>query len=674
MRGHGQPAVVIWTLVGVTVLCLLWFARGVVASWARVQASRCLEQHSASAALERLDWYGWLAPDDGRADLLRATAFRHLKRDEHVYFAVLESARRKGVPRAEIEREARLYAIESGTLGERADRELMELIEVGESPHDVCQAFVFGYLHRQDPENARRVLDAWAADFPGEPHVAYVRGVFWQSVGDTGRAESELRSVLAGEPGHELAAVALARLYEQQKRADAALEQWLDAVKRFPSSDAAHIGLAQLFRKSGHVAQARAVLASRVTQPAASLELRLEASDVEFESGSYEDACRLLREAHFGQESHFRELLARGVALALDGKSTQANGLMQRGRTAATALAFHGEARHAEWLFDEVDGIYSQLQRRHDLRVRLDQNPEDQDASRELDDLLARLSAADYRQSSIGSEDWESRPSTGGRRLYELHCAACHGVEGDGNGPAARHLDPRPSGFRRDPFKMVSTRNTIPSADDVAEVVRQGMPGTSMPAFGQLSAHERQALAEEVLRFRNAGVRERLVDLYRQENGELAEDELNDLFMRHTTPGSPEPIPPFDTPDASSLDRGKKAFVQLGCRSCHAGREPQQGALFFDQNGWPTPPRNLASDPFKGGREPSSVYLRLRLGMPGSAHPAAVSVPEEQLVDVVHYCLSLAQAPTSSLTNYQRSLRSCSLRTGSESETPAKAH
>jgi mono/diheme cytochrome c family protein len=32
-----------------------------------------------------------------------------------------------------------------------------------------------------------------------------------------------------------------------------------------------------------------------------------------------------------------------------------------------------------------------------------------------------------------------------GRHLYANYCAACHGEKGDGNGPAAKYLNPRPA-------------------------------------------------------------------------------------------------------------------------------------------------------------------------------------------------------------------------------------
>ncbi len=34
-----------------------------------------------------------------------------------------------------------------------------------------------------------------------------------------------------------------------------------------------------------------------------------------------------------------------------------------------------------------------------------------------------------------------------GHRVYETRCEVCHGVNGDGKGPAAAHYDPRPTNF-----------------------------------------------------------------------------------------------------------------------------------------------------------------------------------------------------------------------------------
>ena len=46
-------------------------------------------------------------------------------------------------------------------------------------------------------------------------------------------------------------------------------------------------------------------------------------------------------------------------------------------------------------------------------------------------------------------------------------------------------------------------------------------------------------------------------------------------------------------------------------------------------------------EPFKGGRERESIYLRIAVGMRGTAHPAVPGLPQEQLTDLVEYVLSL---------------------------------
>ena len=79
--------------------------------------------------------------------------------------------------------------------------------------------------------------------------------------------------------------------------------------------------------------------------------------------------------------------------------------------------------------------------------------------------------------------------------LYATHCSTCHGPRGDGRGRAARHLFPRPRNLRTDRYRLVSTRNGVPTQHDVEAVLRRGMPGASMPEFPQLNDTQRTASA-----------------------------------------------------------------------------------------------------------------------------------------------------------------------------------
>ncbi len=71
-----------------------------------------------------------------------------------------------------------------------------------------------------------------------------------------------------------------------------------------------------------------------------------------------------------------------------------------------------------------------------------------------------------------------------GRRVYVMHCTRCHGNEGDGKGPEADRYYPRPASF----LEM------RPSYAAGERVLRNGVPGTSMPAWPLLTDAEVQAL------------------------------------------------------------------------------------------------------------------------------------------------------------------------------------
>jgi hypothetical protein len=62
-----------------------------------------------------------------------------------------------------------------------------------------------------------------------------------------------------------------------------------------------------------------------------------------------------------------------------------------------------------------------------------------------------------------------------GRKIYFRACAPCHGVRGDGNGPAAQGFDPAPRNFRRGVYKFRTTVSGVLSIDtDLERTVREG--------------------------------------------------------------------------------------------------------------------------------------------------------------------------------------------------------
>ena len=71
-----------------------------------------------------------------------------------------------------------------------------------------------------------------------------------------------------------------------------------------------------------------------------------------------------------------------------------------------------------------------------------------------------------------------------GATVYAVNCVSCHGVNGDGNGPAAAVLLPRSANFT---VKQ-------PDASRLHRALRDGVPGTAMPPWPGLSNADQQAV------------------------------------------------------------------------------------------------------------------------------------------------------------------------------------
>ena len=78
-----------------------------------------------------------------------------------------------------------------------------------------------------------------------------------------------------------------------------------------------------------------------------------------------------------------------------------------------------------------------------------------------------------------------------GRNLYLKYCSQCHGDKGDAAGYATPHLLPRPRDFTQGRFKVRTTPSgALPSHQDLVNIIRLGMPYTSMPAWEKFLKEE----------------------------------------------------------------------------------------------------------------------------------------------------------------------------------------
>ncbi len=68
-----------------------------------------------------------------------------------------------------------------------------------------------------------------------------------------------------------------------------------------------------------------------------------------------------------------------------------------------------------------------------------------------------------------------------GKQVYLEYCMACHGREGDGNGPAAKGSIPAPRNFKQGLYKFgLVADGELPTDEDFKRIIKHGLSGTAM--------------------------------------------------------------------------------------------------------------------------------------------------------------------------------------------------
>jgi len=211
-----------------------------------------------------------------------------------------------------------------------------------------------------------------------------------------------------------------------------------------------------------------------------------------------------------------------------------------------------------------------------------------------------------------------------GRTSYLRECSRCHGKRGDGAGPQADAINPRPRDFTKHLFKIRTTPSgEPPTTADVLRTIEHGIPGTAMISFAFLSEEERKEIAARVLEF--AGL----------------------LDAPEPRPVSDPGAPPPSTPDR--VARGEQVYADAGCASCHGalGKGDGESAQnLTDATGRPIKPADFTAAVYRGGSDPRDLYYRIATGMDGTPMPAyGGAMSPAELWAVVDYVRALDKGP-----------------------------
>jgi mono/diheme cytochrome c family protein len=301
-----------------------------------------------------------------------------------------------------------------------------------------------------------------------------------------------------------------------------------------------------------------------------------------------------------------------------------------------------------------------------------------------------------YRPLPDGSPDY-SHPQEGGYAIYRRNCLHCHGVSGAGDGPTAPFLYPAPRDYRKGIFKFTSTNpsGARPHRDDLRQTVKNGLHGTSMPAFDALlSAGEIEEVIDYVVFLSARGetelglIEEASISDEKDPNAlsdDIVKEVANAVFNKWKQAQNSVLNPPIPRTVSSreSILRGRELFLgrtteKLECAGCHGklglgdgesfvaqadfndvvfGGNPSERAARIDKlpeavktlwkqkpDEWGNPlrPANLQRGIYKGGRRPLDLYWRIAKGINGAQMPAHYpTINEQKIWDLVNFVLVL---------------------------------
>lgn len=230
-----------------------------------------------------------------------------------------------------------------------------------------------------------------------------------------------------------------------------------------------------------------------------------------------------------------------------------------------------------------------------------------------------------------------------GREIYATYCVGCHGEKGDGQGPAARFLDPKPRDFTKGRVKFAAVEaGEAPNDADYERIITHGLDGTSMPTFSLLPIEDRDAVIEYIKSFY--------------------------LDWAADQPGAPITVgqDPWQDDVEGGLAEGQKVYHGLAkCWSCHPAYETRRRIVALNlesdlaapslrddlyesvakdsQWGAPITAPDFFVDRVKTGLELQSLALVIASGVGGTAMPTwAGSLQEEQLWGLAYYVRSIA--------------------------------
>lgn len=253
------------------------------------------------------------------------------------------------------------------------------------------------------------------------------------------------------------------------------------------------------------------------------------------------------------------------------------------------------------------------------------QTPIEEESTAKKINTLKRSKSTDVQWSRV----WA------GKQVYETYCSGCHGLKGDGKGPAHEMLSVMPRNFTRAMFKFISTPSgSLPSDADLHRTLLRGIPRSSMPSWAMLPETDRTNVIEYIKTF--------------SERWQTSPPS-NSLNFGN---------PPQWVGNLESSLKGKVVYGKMGCANCHGETglgDGQSAAALKDAEDHPIKPFNFREGVLKGGSRIEDIYRTFYTGLAGTPMPAFGGIlPDDenwQLVSYVVYLMGKTNVSESDFAN-----------------------
>ena len=590
---------------------------------------------------------------DLRTLMLAANCYRQLGQQK-LFSEKMEQARRIDDSKDQVELALAMQRIQLAQVDVSLFESLRVLRNAGAVDSDARSVVVQCAFASNKLSEAQLLLDQWRQEQPDSAQLEYLTAVYANITGNSADAESKFIQTIVHHPRHELSWLALADLYVRPpdvrfEQAEALLTRF---VKLFADNAEGPLRLARVQRRLGRNDPMTTKLLSSNSR-AEVLEMAKIASD----AGDYSLAVKGLATANLATSIDFDKLTVSAFQANRKGNAVSAGQLTQLVSWGATAIALSGDPSTATAIFSGARDRIARLGRIQDLSVRRSFFPSNQELVDEWNAVDSPSFTTNFPSlEKIASPSIPEPPA--GLALYIRLCGACHGSRGDGAGPAACNLYPAPRNFLYEPIRMVSATNRLATDFDLKRAILQGQPGTSMPAFNELSESELNSLVAILRWFRVVGLNQQYANHSDISVGGTNPTQLPWVEAR-SQPSAPLTIPQMEIKSDSAAS-GQVLFRAAKCTNCHStdngvANDEMDDAItnLFDSQGRRMRAPNLSSDSLHGGDEPDEIYKRIALGIPGTPHPALVGTHEE-IGSLVAYIRSIRSTKSAATTNHQR--------------------